>query len=163
MLRSLAAISVVVALASCASHRSPDPGYRHLLELELRFRTDTVALGGTLESTWVLRNLTETSIAACLSERWGYTVIGTHDAPGRGRLVDHPRCHRAFMLDPGDTLEWPEVLEIPSSLGPGPLRVHGWVYVVQPDNCDRYGCYGDYVSSDFVQLTVAEKADGGAG
>lgn len=162
MLRPIAVLSLV-GLASCASHRPPDPGYRQRLQLELRFRTDTVELGRTHDSTWVLRNLTETSLGACLSERWGYNLIGTDDAPGRGHLVDHPWCHRAFTLDPGGTFEWSELLEIPGSIGAGPLRVNGWVYVVQPDNCDRYGCYGDYVSSDFVELTAVDEANGGAG
>jgi hypothetical protein len=58
---------------------------------------------------------------------------------GEIKIIDHPRCERPFTLRAGETLKWRETTQL--NVGPGPAELSGWVAIVHPKDCDRYGCY----------------------
>ena len=85
------------------------------------------------------------------------------DSHGRADLIDHPGCDRPFTLPPGGTYEWVQQIEIPRSVGAGRLRINGWLYIVQPGNCGPYGCRGNSVTSELIELKAVDLDDGATG
>jgi hypothetical protein len=150
----ISGIIVVAVLlgCSCTPKRFGIAIYDQSLKLDLELPT-TVVVGEVVRAHYLLRNASDSPVEACISQDSGYNVFGS-ELLGRGGVTDHQSCKQRFLLEPGEAYEWDDDLEIIASPMEGTVRISGWVKIVDPTRCGRYGCDWTAVSSDYVQVAA---------
>jgi hypothetical protein len=123
----------------CAAKRFGVDTYLHSLELEVTLDRDRAQVGEEIIARCILRNRGPGSVEGCLGEAKGYNMLGTKDARGSVQTIDHPGCVRRFKLEPAQTVEWNEPIQV-IDVGVGPVQANLWAQVTDPTECDRYGC-----------------------
>jgi hypothetical protein len=133
--------------------------YGRALALEIAPIENSPAAGSTMDLRLILRNVSQTeTVRACLGYSREYVLFAEPIIAGRKplaidtRVIDHPGCDRRFELTPGAKLEWIDRASV--NIGPGAARLSGFVSVVHPADCDRYGCYDTYIKAPDLQLIV---------
>src|SRR5262245_14403586 len=151
-------VSVLLAIAAvgCTSATKTVPQTPVAARPNARFGQD-LSLGVTLGSALAAGNTAVTAKFAltnngsavfegCFGPSWGVSVIvGGHNA---GYMVgsDHPSCVERLTLLPRQTIVWSKTVPL-NNLRPGTAKVTGWVKVVDPAACQRYGCHEVSVAS----------------
>lgn len=155
---SLSAILVAALGLFACSAVSPKPNrLRDSLALSLKLESDDVSIGDRARVTYVLKNPSDKTVAACIAEGDGFNLLGSARGTGRASPADHPGCVRRFDLQPGASLEWPGTIEV-LDVGAGSAKLNAWVQVVDPKHCDKkYGCDSANIVSPFVSLNVRAK------
>jgi hypothetical protein len=96
---------------------------------------------------FVLTNVGTQRIDACFGEAWEFTLMNDKRKVERTHLSVHSLCESHFSADPGQQVTKEGVIAVPD-VGLGPAEMTGWVEVVDPKACDRYGCDSVYISSE---------------
>jgi hypothetical protein len=155
--RKLFLIALLVLLTSVAGACTPKRfgirTYERCLSLEMTIPSE-VRLGSVVDAHYLLRNESDQRVEACLSQGKGYNLINSVAPQGRVSAVDHPGCEQRFVLDVGEIFEWTDEVEFMQQIGVGSLSVNGWIQIVDPMRCDRYGCDSVNISSESVRVDV---------
>lgn len=108
----------------------------------------------------IVRNIGKKLVSACAGEGtvihlWGiderYAKILHFD------LVDHPFCQESITLNPGERFVRQVVVAIPA-VRPGQAKFMASFMVLDPRDCDRYGCYDLRLSSSSLPVHVRSVA-----
>jgi len=145
---------LVVALAlvgiSCASTRHSNLArFEKDLSLTVRNRQTSATTGSTLSLTFTLENRGTRAATACryIESTVHFWGLDSQYAVGRlGPVVDHQYCEVKFTITPGESIEWVEEVPVPN-VPPGNAKVMASVRIVDPTDCDPYGCYDTNVSA----------------
>lgn len=86
--------------------------------------------------TFGVQNQGTQRIEACVGEERS-VHSGTK---GVLQIVDHPYCLKLFSLEPQAYVEWTEEIGVPD-VAPGQIHLSIEVAIVDPNACERYGCY----------------------
>lgn len=143
----------VYGSGGCASHAHKADRVLNEYESALQLSVgvvDAVAVGQHIDLQLNLSNRGNRVITACLGtarqinllSNGRVAVAGRPPVGGAVSSVDHPSCSRRLALEPGESVDWSEAIEIPN-VAPGPARLGVSVEVVYPEGCSRtYGCHG---------------------
>jgi len=117
--------------------------------LSIHPAADAVKPGSLLQIDFTLENRGNRQITAC---RYGDSTVHFWGLEARyirdrfGPIVDHQYCEVTMHIPPHATLVWRETVEVPN-VPAGPSKVMASVRLVDPTDCDHYGCYDAFVSA----------------
>jgi hypothetical protein len=70
-----------------------------------------------------------------------------------GAMVDHQYCEVEMHVAPHESVRWSETVEVPN-VQAGRSKVMAAVRLVDPSDCDGYGCYDALVSASAAEPVV---------
>ena len=160
-------VMLVVALAlvaiSCTSTRHSNLArFEKDLSLTVRNRQASAKTGSTLSLMFTLENRGTMAATACryLESTVHFWGLDARYAVGRlGPVIDHQYCQVKFTIAPGGSIEWFEAVPVPN-VPPGNVKLMASVRIVDPTDCDQYGCYDTNVSATSetpLAITAASK------
>ena len=137
------------ALYSCDESRE----CRRLREGSTLVHSASLAIGSHLQVGFLLENIGTRALVACRYAEstlhfWG--IDAKYVKSRLGPAVDHQYCETKMRIAPGETIRWIENVEVPK-VEPGSVKIMASVRVVDPNDCDRYGCYDAQVSATASQ------------
>ena len=98
-----------------------------------------VGSGDSAAFVFAVANRGREAINACLGPS---RSVLYHSSSGLGTsftFVDHPGCVQEFTIQPGETMTWPETLEVPR-LSQGRVEVEVGIQIANPQRCGCFGC-----------------------
>jgi hypothetical protein len=118
--------------------------------------------GHILPVRYFLKNKSNVPFHACFGNdriiviKGSRSAIGTF-AKGFDKIVDHPTCIKdsRFTLEPSATLEFINNFEIPK-VGSGDAIMLSTVTLLDPNDCDEYGCSTWRVSTKWLHYEIKE-------
>ncbi|HEX6852277.1 MAG TPA: hypothetical protein VF139_12820 [Candidatus Polarisedimenticolaceae bacterium] len=127
-------------LDRCAAIRVPfDRGVAGLRAAIRPVQDDAIVVGRPLVVEFTLENRGAATIEACFGPSFEWTLWDGKQARGIAEPVDHPTCVQRFALPPGGKASRAYTARVPE-FPAGPARLVGTVQVVDPTQCDEYGC-----------------------
>ena len=130
--------------------------YEKDLRLSIRPAANDVNAGSRLQIDFTLENTGNHRLSAC---RYGDSAVhfwGLEAKYARTRLgpvVDHQYCEVTMSIAPHERVLWSETVEVPS-VQAGPSKVMAAVRLVDPTDCDRYGCYDALISATAAEPII---------
>lgn len=142
---------LALSLVGCASNRVPQAELDRLersLALDVVVSPSTPAPGEEMTMEYILRNIGNEPVVACLGENFGFEFVDTTGrSSGAMHIQDHNGCREKFSLAKGQELRRSETFVLSSALRPGPAKMSAHLSVVASAGCDPlYGCYDIRVS-----------------
>ena len=112
-------------------------------------------VGQPFEVTFEVTNVSSTTVEACFGEAFLVVFRTAREAQGWAETVSHPDCVQRFRLEPGEEAAHVYKAQVPV-VSIGPARLEGGVQIVDPEECDKYGCDRGWVeSSTHPEVVVA--------
>jgi hypothetical protein len=131
------AAGLVVACASAPL--SPLATCERDLQVSFELEGSDVVVGTRFPVEFHLHNSGTTTIEACFGSAFEVTFWNGKQAQGWANTSDHPSCEQPFALEPGARISRGYVATVPN-ISAGPATLAGWVQLVDPHRCDKYGC-----------------------
>lgn len=127
-------------LHRCAAIRLPfDRGVAGLRSAIRPVQDGPIVVGRPLVVEFTLENRGAATIEACFGPSFEWTLWDGKQARGVAEPVDHPTCVQRFALPPGGRASREYTTRVPE-FPAGPARLVGTVQVVDPTQCEEYGC-----------------------
>ena len=150
-------LSAFVA-SGCAANRMARTSqvlqsYHSVLHAELSTSLVTVAVGQYLPLHFTLTNTGRIPIDACIGLARQYSIVSDSRTVELKHLVDHPICSGRFQLQNGEHIAWDEEFKIPE-LMVGQTRIAAAIQIVNPRDCDKYGCYDTMLDVSPIAIEV---------
>src|SRR5215218_9065438 len=172
----LSQLLLVTTLASaCAAWNSlperPSPAAKRRIQVELSKYEESlrlsvspehnqVAPGQRLLVMFTLRNDGPEGLKPCLAERGAIHFFGLdkrYVEAAELSIVDHPFCKISLPVASGESISWSREIIVPS-IPSSTAKLMASIYLVYPNDCDRYGCDGISLSADASPITVTNNA-----
>jgi len=139
-MRRVACVILGAMMLNCAPSRRPQISkYEGGLHAEFVIIDSSLRVGQEFDVTFELMNTSQQTIDGCFGDGFEVTFWNEHLAQGWAETVDHPTCKQRFTLAPGTSSSCSYNARVPS-FPSGHANVVGWVQVVDPLTCDKYGC-----------------------
>jgi hypothetical protein len=153
-----------LCLILCFACTSVRPWNRKNISLELTM-TPNIPFGvegNVLPISYSLKNKSNNPFHACFARERRIVIKGSRSAVGTwakgyNSIVDHPTCMKGshFTLEPSSTLEFVNDFEIPK-VGGGEAIMLSTVILLDPNDCDQYGCSAWAISTKWVHFEIRE-------
>jgi len=131
--------------------------YEKDLRLSIRPAAVTASAGSQMQLDFALENTGSRRLVACRYHDSWVTFWGLKARYAKtrmGDLVDHQYCEVRMNIAPGQVVQWSETVRVPD-VEVGPSKVIASVRLVDPTDCDEYGCYDTITSATAEPLIVS--------
>ena len=123
--------------------------YEKDLKLSIRLASSAARAGGQLQLDFELENTGNRQLITCRYRESFVSFWGLQAKYARtrlGPLVDHQYCEVRMSVAPHQVVRWREMVDVPN-VEAGPSKVMAAVRLVDPSDCDEYGCYDALASA----------------
>lgn len=128
--------------------------YRADLSVAIHPLAGSARVGSHVSVLFELTNDGSVPIDGCVGPAKGIAFKGTCSR-WLQTLVDHPYCDQRFSLQPGQRYTWTSDVYVEDP-GPGAVMLSAWVQVVNPNDCDEYGCYDVKLNSREIPFFISQ-------
>jgi hypothetical protein len=147
-----------VRLAETSQIQDELAKYKERLKFSISPERVKILSGEMLSVDFTLTNIGSEDLAPCLTSRSAMHFRGLdkhYVAVVEIEATDHLSCEKTLFIPSGRSVSWSTEISVPIMPG-STAELISSIYLVYPQKCERYGCYGVPLSAHASPLTILE-------